>query len=325
MGAVVKPEVDTRDPDEARSRLSDVYCPHRLDLVGGARGFVCRQSSRGFAKVRLFDLVYGGAEVRVDPVPFDDFVLVTRPLKGRFAVRSTAEGLVGAGSGALVMDAYGSYQLRWYDSAEVLNTVLDRDGLERIAAELRGWDEPRPVRFALGAAASAAAARRWDTATRLLLEETRSDDGMAGSPLLAAQLFRLAATALLEAYPNTVGEPETEPAGRVSPAAVRRAEAFIELNAAEDIGLLEIAAAARLSVRGLQAAFSRAGRPSPVAYLRETRLRRAHAELRERSPEETTVASVAARWGFGNAGRFSAEHRRLYGCGPSETLRGEGL
>ncbi|MEV4597164.1 AraC family transcriptional regulator [Amycolatopsis sp. NPDC049253] len=324
MAAVVKPEVDTRDPDEARSRLSDVYCPHRLDLVGGARGFVCRQSSRGFAKVRLFDLVYGGAEVRVDPVPFDDFVLVTRPLKGRFAVRSTAEGLVGAGPGALVMDAYGSYQLRWYDSAEVLNTVLDRDGLERIAAELRGWDEPRPVRFALGAPASAAAARRWDTATRLLLEETRSADGMAGSPLLAAQLFRLAATALLEAYPSTSGDPEGEPAGQASPAAVRRAEAFIELNAAEDIGLLEIAAAARLSVRGLQAAFSRAGRPSPVAYLRETRLRRAHAELRERSPAETTVASVAARWGFGNAGRFSAEHRRLFGCGPSEALRGNG-
>ncbi|MFI5607861.1 AraC family transcriptional regulator [Amycolatopsis sp. NPDC051903] len=322
MGAVVKPEVDTRDPDEARSRLSDVYCPHRLDLVGGSRGFVCRQSSRGFAKVRLFDLVYGGAEVRVDPVPFDDFVLVTRPLRGRFAVRSAADGLVGAGSGALVMDAYGSYQLRWYEDAEVLNTVLDRDGLERVAAELRGWDEPRPVRFGLGAPASAAAARRWDTATRLLLDESRAADGMAGSPLLAAQLFRLAATALLEAYPSTFAADDPEPAGQVSPAAVRRAEAFVELNAGDDIGLLEIAAAARLSVRGLQAAFARAGRPSPVAYLRETRLRRAHAELRERSPEETTVAAVAARWGFGNAGRFSAEHRRLFGCSPAETLRG---
>ena len=34
-----------------------------------------------------------------------------------------------------------------------------------------------------------------------------------------------------------------------------------------------------------------------------------------------TVAAVAARWGFANAGRFAVEYRRIYGCSPGEVLR----
>lgn len=320
MAPLGTPEINTADPDEACARLSDVYCPHRLTLHGGSAGFVCRQSARGFSELKLFDLVYGGRQVLVDPVPFDDFVLVTRPVRGRFAVRSSAEGLVPAGAHALVMDAYGSYQLRWHDDCKVLNMVLDRRQLERTAAELRGFDAPRPVRFQLGAPASVAAGRRWDAVTRLMLAETRTPDGAAGSPLLRTQLFRLAAAALLEAYPSTFADGSPREPGWVSPAAVRRALAYIELRAADDIGLADIAAAARLSVRGLQAAFRRAGRATPLAELRRTRLRRAHAELRSRAPHGTTVGAVAGRWGFHNLSRFSAEHRSVFGCSPSEAL-----
>jgi AraC-like DNA-binding protein len=321
MAPIATPEINTVDPDEACARLSDVYCPHRLTLHGGSARFVCRQSARGFAQLKLFDLVYGGAQVRVDPVPFDDFVLVTRPLRGRFAVHSSAEGLVATGSDALVMDAYGSYQLRWHDDCKVLNIVLDRRQLERTAAELRGFEAPGPIRFQLGAPASVAAGRRWDSVTRFLLAETRTPDGAAGSPLLRTQLFRLAAAALLEAYPSTFGDQAPTEPGWTSPAAVRRALAYIELRAADDIGLADIAAAARLSVRGLQAAFRRADRATPLAELRRTRLRRAHAELRSRAPHETTVGAVAGRWGFHNLSRFSAEHRSVFGCSPSEALR----
>ncbi|HEX4252498.1 MAG TPA: hypothetical protein VH008_31850 [Pseudonocardia sp.] len=107
MAPVATPEINTADPDEACARLSDVYCPHRLTLLNGASQFVCRQSARGFSRLKLFDLVYGGRQVMVAPVPLDDFVLVTRPVRGRFAVRFSAEGLVPAGAHALVMDACG--------------------------------------------------------------------------------------------------------------------------------------------------------------------------------------------------------------------------
>jgi hypothetical protein len=34
-----RPQVDTRDLDETRMRLSDIYCPHKLTMSGGGRGF----------------------------------------------------------------------------------------------------------------------------------------------------------------------------------------------------------------------------------------------------------------------------------------------
>jgi AraC-like DNA-binding protein len=35
----------------------------------------------------------------------------------------------------------------------------------------------------------------------------------------------------------------------------------------------------------------------------------------------TTIAAVAARWGYARAGRFAAAYRKEYGETPSQTLR----
>ncbi len=61
---------------------------HR-DLVPGA-GHIAAARVDPRRRFRTRDLLYGGSEVRVGTVPFDDLVLVTRPLGGRFAVRSEA-------------------------------------------------------------------------------------------------------------------------------------------------------------------------------------------------------------------------------------------
>jgi AraC-like DNA-binding protein len=61
-----------------------------------------------------------------------------------------------------------------------------------------------------------------------------------------------------------------------------------------------------------------------MAYVRQVRLARAHAELRAADPDQTTVAEVARRWGFPRAGRFAARYRARYGVPPSRTLRATG-
>jgi AraC-like DNA-binding protein len=45
-------------------------------------------------------------------------------------------------------------------------------------------------------------------------------------------------------------------------------------------------------------------------------------ELAVADPGGTTIAAVAARWGFLHAGRFSSVYRRKFGVLPSETLHG---
>ncbi|GLZ55703.1 helix-turn-helix transcriptional regulator [Actinomycetospora sp. NBRC 106378] len=115
----------------------------------------------------------------------------------------------------------------------------------------------------------------------------------------------------------TRGErPDTEPA------ALRRAVEYIEAHAGEDVTLDEIAQAARVGPRALQLAFNRHRGGSPMAYLRQVRLLRAHRALEAADPTRgDTVAAIAAQWGFANPGRFATMYRATYGISPSRTLR----
>lgn len=106
------------------------------------------------------------------------------------------------------------------------------------------------------------------------------------------------------------------------PANMRRALAYLEEHAAEDVDVGDVAAAAGLGTRGLQMAFRRWRHTTPLAHLRDVRLARAHDELRAADPRDgRTVADIAAHWRFTHPGRFSVAYRRRYGCSPSETLR----
>jgi len=78
------------------------------------------------------------------------------------------------------------------------------------------------------------------------------------SPLMAAEMTRLAAAALLETFPNTTLTAGYLPGpGWTPPAAVRRAAAFVQAHADRPVTLDEIAAAAGVSGRALQYAFRR--------------------------------------------------------------------
>lgn len=104
-------------------------------------------------------------------------------------------------------------------------------------------------------------------------------------------------------------------------ARVRSAVEYIHAHAHEPLTVSDIARAADLSVRGLQEAFQRALDRTPMQYLREVRLRRSHEDLQRAEPGQTSVAEVAARWGFTHMGRFSGEYLQRFGEYPKQTLR----
>ena len=81
----------------------------------------------------------------------------------------------------------------------------------------------------------------------------------------------------------------------------------------------EIARAADVPIRTLLNSFRQFRETSPMRYLRDLRLERAHAMLRRGEPH-ATVASVALDVGFAHLGRFSQDYAARFGERPSETL-----
>ncbi|WP_018332700.1 helix-turn-helix transcriptional regulator [Actinomycetospora chiangmaiensis] len=181
----------------------------------------------------------------------------------------------------------------------------------------------RDVADRLGRPAGDAAAPDLAAAAAVLARHLDLDDDEAFEVLLETAVA-------LDEPPGDVGRhlvaalvpPLRDDRPDAEPAALRRAVEYIEAHAGEDVSLDEIAQAARIGPRALQLAFNRHRGGSPMAYLRQVRLARAHRDLETADPTRgDTVAAIAAAWGFANPGRFATMYRETYGVSPSRTLR----
>jgi AraC-like DNA-binding protein len=219
---------------------------------------------------------------------------------------------------------WSDYETGW-DDVTVQVAVLDHAEVSRIAAELSGL-EPEAVAFTSAAPVSAALADYWSRLATHVHDDVLTSDALLSAPLVRANTLRQLATALLATFPNTALEVLNDPGvgegGAAEPATVRRAVEYMESHAHEDIGLTEIADAARIGARSLQLAFRRHRDTTPLEYLRRIRLESAHRDLLAGDPTRgDRVELIAARWGFGHPGRFSVIYREQYGRSPSATLR----
>jgi len=149
-----------------------------------------------------------------------------------------------------------------------------------------------------------------------------TDPEAAASSLIIGSTARLLAATALTVFPNTaLPAPGARDRSDASPATLRRAIAFIDEHAHDDIAGAEIAAAAGVTIRAVQLAFRRHLDTTPLGYLRRVRLDYAHRQLAAADPRHESVTAVAYRWGFANSSRFAAYYRQTYGVLPSHTLR----
>jgi AraC-like DNA-binding protein len=203
------------------------------------------------------------------------------------------------------------------DHARYSFTMLDPALLGQVAAPA---DDRHPVRLLDHHPVTPTAGARLRRVIDHLDEVLRDP----GAPLVIATASQHLAATVLHTFPNTaLSEPTTTDRHDGHPDTVRRAVAFIETDPAREMALSEIAAAAHVTPRALQYAFTRHLQTTPMAYLRRVRLDAAHHDLQAADPRDgDTVTSIAARWGFAHPGRFATAYRNAYGQAPSVTLHG---
>lgn len=306
----------TRDPEAGRAALERAY--RRLRLPQPVAGFEMSLAHTALGpltaqRLRLIGWDSNGAN---DNTGLLRIGCVTH---GRFLVRSDRDEITG---GPAFLFPTGGYEARW-ESLGLSTLTVQTAVVEDYARALTGRSDFR-LRFTGRHARTEAHAKYWQATAGQVVQHVLSGDVAAAGPLLLDQSLRSLATAVLQTFPSTFLEAgnEPDPPGAAQPAALRRAIAFIEAHLAEPIGLPEIAAAARLSPRGLQAAFRRHLDTTPMGYLRTARIDAARHDLlaADRAPD-TTVTAVATRWGFAHPGRFAAAYRDQYGEAPGDTLR----
>ncbi|SCF27248.1 transcriptional regulator, AraC family [Micromonospora carbonacea] len=317
-GLPVRTQYVTSDPAEA-AHVYEVTYGQGVRLAAVATGRPLRHS-RWNAGAYFLDDISVNMDLRVNAEPLGNLV-ITAPRRGYYGHRCDGiDELVGPGELAVLFqpDLPGS---SWSCDVELDSVVLDLSLIDKVARA----DPDRPVaplRFSSFRPISADAAWRWRQTVKYAESVVSAVGGASASPLVLGGVGRLLAAATLATFPNNAVR-EERPGDRADahPGTLRRAIAFIESHAGADIGLVDIARAAATTPRAVQLAFRRQLGTTALAYLRRVRLDLARQELSRAAPGDgTTVAGVAARWGFADPRRFADRYLATYGELPGRTL-----
>lgn len=141
-----------------------------------------------------------------------------------------------------------------------------------------------------------------------------------GSAKISALISEAALQLIFEQFPSTFVRRGCRSPEIAAPRHLDAAIDFMRAHLHEPLTVGSIAEASGVSHRSLQIAFQRFLDTSPLAYLRDLRLREVHAELM-RPENMLPIGEVASKWGFAHTGRFVARYRATYGVLPSETSR----
>jgi AraC-like DNA-binding protein len=295
---------DTDDVDTVSAVLGGMYPKVRLDPPRGTVRF--QADIRGDEHLTIARLSMGfHAEVVVEPEGV--FTSATR-LGGRLRTVHGDGGNVGG-------VVFGQEETNAeYDRSELLVVNMPETALLQRALRAEGADSGT-LRLR-GHHPLAEHADLWAKAVGHVYQNVVQVDSVFQNDLIRAAAFDYLLAIAARALPFEVVTRALASTG-AGAATIRRAMAYIDSHLTDAITIDDVAAAARVSPRGLQAAFRRQLDMTPMTYLRRARLAEAHQELLD--DETKTIGAVAAKWGFSNQGRFTRLRRDMYGSG-----RGDG-
>jgi AraC-like DNA-binding protein len=303
------------DLETAQDILSSTYGPVRIDAHGPRRGLRLERAALGPVQFHHVDVA-----MDFDAVGFPLRTLIFGELiSGRLRQRSGGgDRHYLPGEVFLAAQPSDSYTAMVHE-ADLQLTIIDPALPSQVADSAPGQ---APVRFTGYDAVSAQARTQWTDTCSYLRENLLADPGASAAPLVAASAARLLVATALATFPNNaLTDPTVEDRHDGSPATLRRAVAFIDEHAHQDIAVADVAAAAHVTIRAVQLAFRRHLDTTPTQYLRRVRLDHARSQLLTADPERESVTAVAYRWGFTSSSRFAAYYRTAFGVSPSATLR----
>jgi AraC-like DNA-binding protein len=293
-----------------------------IETVPQADIWVSTYRSADLGPINIGEVVFQH-ELRLECDDVGTGFYVQLPIAGRFESRHRGvDMMVNRMSSAVYRPGGGSFFGRWPAGYRALCVRIDLPAVETTLARLMGDRASSRFTFDPIMNTGEGYGRAW---AELLLSVNRQlvePGGLLSQPLVAAPLADSIVNGFLLAASQSHLGALAAPIAAARPAAVRVAIDLVESAPQAPLTLSALAEHCGVGPRTLQKGFQQHLGMSPMEYVRDVRLRRAHEELRAADPFTVSVAAVARRWGFGHLGRFAAAHEAKYGQLPLRTLRG---
>lgn len=272
--------------------------------------------------LRIYALRYG-AQVEVSPRPFEGFTLVHTSLAGGAEFECDGQSMHLAEGRTAVLAPRQRCRLRWLPGTQQL-IVRVPDALLRDVSGQPAEDAPRLTPGLL----PRALASQWDFITQSLLNILSMPDDGTLRPEWLAHFERNLALFLLHhpldsgPLPDGHARPGAAPEDGVQGGGIRHMDAlieYIESRLCAPIALEDLARAAGVSVRTLNALCHRHHGVTPMELLRNMRLDAVRARLL--TDAAASITETALTFGFGHLGRFSAYYFARFHELPRDTQK----
>lgn len=294
------------DVEETRAQISAVMQPHELRRTRAGLSTRAQMSFLRLPNIGVGTISFGQMQVDLDRV--DGYHLIVLCSRGQARVRLDNKTVAIGGAQGICVGPGEAFRAEFSHDCEQLVFRVDHCAMRRSnpgsIARLRDVLDLRAVEL-----------QPWISCVKMLLNDWHMMAAIQGNAQTALGFEQMFLATLID------GLGTRDEIGRrsLAPAAVKRAEAFIEDNLNNPIALVDIAAAAGVPVRTLLDSFQRFRNASPMRYLRDRRLDTVRVRLI--ADPTVTVTAAALDAGFTHLGRFSQAYRARFGAMPSERSR----
>lgn len=309
----------SKDLDEARVRVGEVYCDHYLGLNKGSfEAFHYHIPFDGIS----FNYMGYGAECLIEPGCLGDFYLLQLPIKGNAEIICDGEKIESYPGKASILNPHSYTKMVWSEGCEQLLVQIDKDRINKSFVNSFGRALEKDIEFnpEIGSGDEKHAAW-WRHVVSFIKEFNQKHSFYKTSCILNNELDNIV-TSLLYSLDHNMLDTLTNDSHTVLPKHIHAATEYIRCNYSENIGIHDLVEITGVSERCIFEGFRKSLDITPMQFLMQTRLTHVREELLESAtPINTNITKIAMDNGFTQLGRFSSYYKSMYGELPSETMK----
>jgi len=312
------PVIRTDDVDDMRDAVRRFYGELRLSVARDFDGFCARGNHCQLSDVGISYASFG-APVRQSFPSFSAGYAMPIAVAGSGSGTAAGETVDIGDVGTLIGSPGMPVELHYSPDFETITVQLNASAVQRKLAALIGAEVNGKLVFDPALDLENPVNRLWWRLLRFLIDEVeRREDDL---PLAAlGEIEQALIVMFLKTNRHSFSHLLDRRHPDAAPRQVRLAEEYIEAHWDRPITVELLAQLTGVSARSLFHSFRQSRGYSPMAFVKQVRLRHARQMLLTPGPG-TTVAGVATLCGFGNLGNFARDYRAAFGELPSETLR----
>lgn len=308
--------------DDVHAHMSRIFCPHRLDTEGGAPPLAFRHHQATLKSLTFNAIDYGNpyGRIAISIPPISDLCLVQFSLSGAARITQNNETFELRAGQLCVLDPDAQLREVFDQDYKHFTVKIPRADLEAVLAQEVGF-RPGRLLFKPGPVDLKGPAAAFAHLVRTICDDIDAGISTYTHARTCGVVEDMLKRLLLTAVPHNHSDLFNAPPSGPSPYYVRRVEEYVREHASDPISLADMIAVSGVSPRSLHAGFRRFRNTTPMGYVKNYRLDRAHAMLKSGIDQGQTVTDIALACGLTHLSKFARDYYERFGERPSDTLK----